>query len=63
MSSRHLIAYALMAGLAAAGLAALWFGVLRERWALRRRRRRVRRDRRRAAANPSVGVRPVFETD
>ena len=63
MSTRHLIAYALIAAIAAGAFAALWFSVLRERLALRGRRRRFHRHRREAAANPSVRDSPVIEAD
>ena len=61
MTTRILTAYALIAALGLGALAALWFGVLRERFARGRRRRRY--DRERATASTSPPVQPAFETD
>lgn len=63
MSTRHLIAYALIAAIAAVAFLALWFAVLRERLARDGRRRRFYRKRREAAANPSVRDSPVIKAD
>jgi hypothetical protein len=49
VTTRHLIAYGLIAGLAAAAFVALWFAVLRQ--SLSRRRSRIRFERSRAAAS------------
>lgn len=59
MTTRHLIAYGLIAVLASAGILALWFGVMRERFAWRRRSRRAARERRDALA----ARRPAHQTD
>ena len=61
MTSRLLTAYALIAALGLGALAALWFGVVRERWARARRRRRY--DRERATALPSTPVKQAYELD
>ena len=58
-----MIAYGLIAAIALGAFLALWFGVLRHRFAFQQRRRRFYRDRRRAAANPSDRDRPAFEAD
>lgn len=58
-----MIAYGLIAAIALGAFLALWFSVLRHRFAFQRRRRRFYRDRRRAAANPSDRDRPAFEAD
>lgn len=63
MSTRHLIAYGLIAAIAVGAFIALWFAVLRHRLATRQRRRRYHRDRRAAAATPSDRARPAFEAD
>ncbi|MDB5668512.1 MAG: hypothetical protein JWL74_1462 [Alphaproteobacteria bacterium] len=63
MSTRHLIAYGLIAAIALGAFIALWFSVLRHRFAFQQRRRRFYRDRRRAAADPSDRANPAFETD
>ena len=63
MSTRHMIAYALIASIAAGAFIALWFAVFRQRWALRQRRRRFHRDRYDAAAKAFVRDRPALEAD
>ena len=49
MTTRLLVAYSMIAALAACGLFALWVFVLRENWARRGRRVRFNRERARAA--------------
>jgi len=56
MTTRLLLAYVLMAAVAAGIFAALWLSVLRERWVWHRRHRRARLDKARAA-------RPTYEAD
>ena len=63
MSTRHLIAYGLIAAIAVAAFIWLWLSVLRNRLAVGRRRRRFYRERRAAAATPSDRARPAFEAD
>jgi hypothetical protein len=63
MSTRHLIAYGLIAAIAAIGFLTLWFTVVGKRFAFQQRRRRFYRDRRRAAAHPSDRDRPAFGSD
>lgn len=58
-----MIAYGLIAAIAAGAFLALWFSVLRQRWAFSQRRRRFHRDRRQAAANASVRDSPAFDAD
>ena len=63
MSTRHMIAYGLIAAIALGAFLALWFSVLRHRFAFQQRRRRFYRDRRRAAVTSSDRDRPAFEAD
>lgn len=72
MTTRLMLGYGLLALLLAAGFAALWFGIVRERMAQRRRRMRGERERvarRNSHASPTFKVgraykaRPAFELD
>lgn len=59
MTTRLLIAYSLIAGLATAGLVALWFAVLRQHVAMRRGRHRF--ERARGDARDAAGL--AYQTD
>ena len=60
MTTRLLLGYGLVALILAAGMAALWFSVIRERLAHRRRRARGERER---IARQSDIARPAYEAD
>jgi hypothetical protein len=60
MSTRFIMGYSMLAAMAAAGLFALWFFVLRHHWS--RSRRRIRGDRERAARSRS-GAQPAFQAE
>ena len=59
MTTRLLVAYAMIAAMVGTGLVALWIFVLREKWARRGRRIRSRRDRAARATDRSPEVSPA----